>query len=193
MTQLNARVAVRPPAQNLDEILDVFRLSADCDMSADPEVHFTLLDHGLQTGAVLRSTHPDDVELTVAGLLHDIGHLLPPYRDEVHGDSGATFLRPMLGDVVADLVRLHVAAKRYLVTTESSYRDQLSWDSVESLAHQGGAMTAAEVEEFEAEPLAARAVALRKADEDGKIAGLDIGPLESWMPALVTLATPGPA
>jgi predicted HD phosphohydrolase len=193
VTQLNERVAVRPPAQNLDEILVVLRLTADCDMSADPAVHFTMLDHGLQTGAVLRSTHPDDRELAVAGLLHDIGHFLPPYRDEAHGDSGATFLRPVLGDVVADLVRLHVAAKRYLVTTESSYRDQLSWDSVASLAHQGGAMSAAEVEEFESEPLAARAVQLRKADEDGKIAGLDIGPLESWRPALVALATAGPA
>ena len=42
-------------------------------------------------------------------------------------------------------VRLHVAAKRYLCTTESDYFSRLSADSVRSLALQGGNMSADEI------------------------------------------------
>jgi hypothetical protein len=41
--------------------------SAECDQ-------FTELDHGLQCAAVLATTAPDDIELQVAGLLHDLAN-----------------------------------------------------------------------------------------------------------------------
>ena len=40
-----------------------------------------LHDHALQTAALLRRGHPSDKELQVAGLVHDIGHLLRPGDD----------------------------------------------------------------------------------------------------------------
>ena len=51
------------------------------------EMPFTHLDHALQTAAVLRQEFPDDIELAVAGLVHDIGHLLPGVGDAQHAEA----------------------------------------------------------------------------------------------------------
>jgi predicted HD phosphohydrolase len=140
------------------------------------------LEHALQVAAVLRERFPADEELQVAGLVHDIGQLLPGARDETHAEDGATAVRVALGERVAGLVGLHVMAKRYLVASEATYGEVLSADSVVSLARQGGPMTAAERADFERLPLAASAVALRRADESGKVEGLEVAGLGEWIP-----------
>ena len=99
------------------------------------------LEHALQTAAVLREWMPDDDELMVAGLVHDIGHLLPGVNDANHASAGAAAVRHALGERVAALVGLHVEAKRYLVTTEGRYGGALAPDSVASLVLQGGPIT----------------------------------------------------
>ena len=71
------RTTVHPVAADLDEIVAALRASTEFDMTVDPGAHHDLLDHGLQTATGLRATHPDDVELQVAGLVHDLGHVLP--------------------------------------------------------------------------------------------------------------------
>ena len=65
-------------------------------------------------------------------------------------------------------VRLHVAAKRYLCGVAPSYFALLSRASVESLAVQGGPMSAAEARGFEELPYAADAVAVRRWDDQAK-------------------------
>ena len=70
----------------------------------------TELDHGLQCALELKAVAPDDAELHVAGLVHDIGHGLVHIRD--HAWSGAETIRALLGDRVATLVGLHIDAKR---------------------------------------------------------------------------------
>src|ERR1700689_1150668 len=82
---------------------------------------FSHLDHALQTAAVLLEWAPDDPELAVAGLVHDIGHLLPGVGDAKHAEAGAAAVRAALGERVAELVGLHVAAKRYLVARQEGY------------------------------------------------------------------------
>ena len=168
-------------AGSVDDIVAALRAAPAYDLSEDGGPPHDLLDHSLQTALVLRRTHPEDVELQIAGLVHDLGHILGPRRDEVHAEVSAAFVRPVLGERVAALVRLHVPAKRYLVTTDPAYGAVLAADSVASLATQGGEMDGAEVAAFEAEPYATDALVLRRADEAGKVAGLPVPGLESWM------------
>ncbi|WP_128380686.1 HD domain-containing protein [Streptomyces cavernae] len=66
-----------------------------------------LHDHALQTAALLRRGHPSDKELQVAGLVHDIGLLLAPGDRTGHADRAASAVRPLLGERVSRLVRLH--------------------------------------------------------------------------------------
>jgi predicted HD phosphohydrolase len=142
----------------------------------------TQLDHSLQTAARLQKDRPDDVELAVAGLVHDLGHLMPDVGDDVHARVTAASVRATLGPRVADLVELHVDAKRYLVATEPDYGNLLAQDSVASLREQGGAMSDGEVAAFGTLPLAADAVRLRRADDNGKVDGLAVKGLAEWAP-----------
>jgi predicted HD phosphohydrolase len=175
-------VEAAAPSLNVDEILDVLATGAERPLRFGAAV--TQLDHALQCAALLRAERPDDPELAVAGLVHDLGHLLPGVGDEEHARVAADRVRDALGPRVADLVELHVDAKRYLVATEPDYGNLLAQDSVASLREQGGAMSAAEAAEFATHPLAADAVLVRRADDNGKADGLAVVGLSDWAPFL---------
>ncbi len=145
----------------------------------------TILHHGLQCAAILRSACPDDPELQLAGLLHDVGHVVAPGRPEDHGSVGAAFLRPLFGARVAALIEAHVPAKRYLVTTDRSYSERLSRGSLRTLTVQGELMTADEMREFRAGAHAEAALRLRTADEAAKDPTAEVPGLDSWMPLLL--------
>jgi len=149
---------------------------------------FTHLDHALQSAAVLQSQAPHDPELAVAGLVHDIGHLLPSVGDAEHAEAGAAAVRAVLGARVAELVGLHVEAKRYLVARQDAYGGSLAADSVASLLLQGGPMLADEQAAFEQQPHFQDALLLRRADESGKVDGLEVPGLAEWMPIIRELA-----
>ncbi|WP_328931607.1 MULTISPECIES: metal-dependent phosphohydrolase [unclassified Streptomyces] len=153
------------------------------DRSGDP---VDLHDHALQTSALLRRSRPADKELQVAGLVHDIGHLLRPGDDAGHADHAADAVRALLGKRVARLVHLHVPAKRYLAT--SSPDRALSARSTLTLRAQGGPMSPAEAAAFERDPLADDAITLRQADDAAKVVGLDAGVLEDWRTVLDIVA-----
>jgi predicted HD phosphohydrolase len=172
-------------ATSCDDIVDLLQASTAVEVTVDPELHH-LLDHSLQTAAVLKRSHPGDVELQIAGLVHDVGHMLGSGDDELHGEVAAEFVQPVLGPRVAALVRLHVPAKRYLVTTEPRYRQSLDALSIVSLEHQGGEMDADEIADFASEECFADAVALRRADEAGKVPDLVVPGLDTWLVPLRT-------
>jgi predicted HD phosphohydrolase len=142
----------------------------------------TGLDHGLQCAALLLALRPEDEALQLAGLVHDLGHRFGP--DAEHGRRGAEFVRPVLGDRVADLVDAHVPAKRFLVATEPGYRAALSDDSTRTLVVQGNAMTPDEVERFRSHPSFDDALELRRADEAAKVPGRRVPGLDHWIDAL---------
>ena len=81
----------------------------------------TQAQHMLQSGALAAAAGAPDA-LVAAALLHDIGHFrghlsgeeLMRGIDNHHEESGARFLEKRFGLAVSELVRLHVAAKRYL-------------------------------------------------------------------------------
>lgn len=133
------------------------------------------LQHALQS-AVRAEAQGHPPSLIVAALLHDIGHMIHDLGEDPSADGiddrhewrGAEWLAERFVAAVAEPVRLHVSAKRYLCAVEPGYFDRLSSDSIRTLALQGGPMSAAEVAEFRAEPSMADAVALRRIDESAK-------------------------
>lgn len=155
------------------------------DRSGDP---VDILDHDRQCAELLRRRFPDDEELQVAGLVHDIGHVLFPGDDAGHGRHGATAVRDLLGPRVARLVELHVTAKRYLAATDAAHTAALSASSQRTLITQGGPMTAEEITAFESDPDFEAALALRRADDAGKVIGLEVHPLASWQPTITRVA-----
>jgi predicted HD phosphohydrolase len=168
----------------LPDLVAVLELGAT-DLDAGGENGgFSLLDHGLQCAMLLRAARRDDLELQVAGLVHDIGQTLTGNDDASHGVAAARFVEPLLGPRVAGLVELHVPAKRYLVSVDPSYARVLSAASQLSLMHQGATMTATEVEDFQQNPWHADAVRLRRADDAAKVAGAQVPALRDWLPAV---------
>ncbi len=158
-------------------------------MGSDPSEEtagLSELDHGLQCAFELAQRYPDDPELLMAGLVHDIGHRLGP--DDRHGVLGAEEVRLVWGDRVAGLVEAHVPAKRYLVTADASYGARLSAQSTHTLGVQGGTFTPDEVRSFLSSPYASDAVALRRADDAAKVPGREVPPLAHWVPVLEGLA-----
>jgi predicted HD phosphohydrolase len=151
-------------------------------VAAEGDESLSALDHGLQCAYELSVVQPDDTELQLAGLVHDIGHKFG--NDEEHARLGAEALRPALGNRVAFLVGAHVDAKRYLVTTNPHYRSCLSSISLHSLALQGREMSSAELDEFSSSQWAGDAIALRRADEAAKVPGRVVPPLERWIPLM---------
>jgi predicted HD phosphohydrolase len=173
------------PDLDVDGMIEVLATGADHLLS--PAVPVSQLDHALQTAALLAHLHPGDDELAAAGLVHDIGHLLPGGTDEAHADDAAGAVRRALGERVAGMVGLHIEAKRYLVVHDPRYGGVLTKDSVVSLQRQGGAMTDEEASAFLALPWASDAVTLRRADDSGKVEGLAVLDLKSWAPLLQDL------
>jgi [1-hydroxy-2-(trimethylamino)ethyl]phosphonate dioxygenase len=145
------------------------------------------LEHALQT-AWFASQANGAPSLIVAALLHDIGHLLHDLPDNVadtgidtrHEEVGYQWLLARFGPEVAEPVRAHVAAKRYLCRTDPEYFAKLSPTSVQSLALQGGSFNAEEAREFEALPWYRQAVQLRRFDDAAKQPGLIVPALEEY-------------
>jgi phosphonate degradation associated HDIG domain protein len=155
------------------------------------------LDHALQCAQLAEWAHAP-TELVLAALLHDIGHFLAPspvalndQLDDTHEVRAVTLLKPWLGASVVEPVRLHVAAKRYLVRVEPAYASRLSAASSHSLMLQGGPMSEFECAEFEAHPYGRDAQQLRRWDEAAKTPGQATPPLSYYLAMLVELKPPG--
>jgi phosphonate degradation associated HDIG domain protein len=133
------------------------------------------LQHAWQCGQLAASAGAD-ATLQLAAWLHDLGHLMTglagsPTLDGIndrHEALAARVLAPLFGDAVSQPVALHVQAKRHLVACRPDYLRGLSPDSLRSLSLQGGAMAAAESEQFLATPHCQAALRLRVWDDQGK-------------------------
>lgn len=144
--------------------------------------------HALQCGSLaLQAQAPDS--LVLAAWLHDIGHMqhrdasaaVALGEDDRHEALGARLLARWFGPAVAEPVRLHVAAKRYLCNAEAGYWEQLSPLSRRTLEIQGGPMDEAEARAFEQTPFAGDALQLRRWDDLGKQPGLATHGLPAFM------------
>jgi gamma-butyrobetaine dioxygenase len=167
-----------------DEIFALFESRGDEAYFGEP---VSQTEHALQAAYQAESEHAPDT-LVVAALLHDIGHLVHGLSEDVadrgvdarHEVVGETWLSHHFGPEIAQPVRLHVAAKRYLCAVDATYGEQLSPASVQSLALQGGPFSPAEVKAFEQHPHFREAVRLRRWDDAAKIPGLKVPDLEHY-------------
>jgi len=157
----------------------------------------TVIDHGLQAAHFAeRAGAP--AALVLAALLHDVGHLLEAVPADIadwvsdarHEETGGRWLTSRFGRAVADPVRLHVAAKRYLCAVSPAYFDKLSPASVHTLALQGGPMSAEEVAAFEREPHFRDAVRVRVWDDQAKVGGLKTAALADYRDLILSQAAP---
>jgi phosphonate degradation associated HDIG domain protein len=145
------------------------------------------LEHALQTAHHARVDGAPPA-LIAAALLHDVGHMMQKAGEDAadrgvdtrHEHISAGYLARAFGPDVSEPVRLHVAAKRYLVATQPDYLASLSKASLQSLALQGGPMSPAEVADFLAEPAARAALRLRGYDELGKAPDVEVADFEAY-------------
>jgi [1-hydroxy-2-(trimethylamino)ethyl]phosphonate dioxygenase len=177
---------------------DIFSLYAARGSAAYFGEAVSMAEHGLQA-AHFAELEGAGEPLIAAALLHDIGHLIATVPDDIadwtldarHEATGARWLAKWFGAEVAEPVRLHVRAKRYLCAVDPVYFSQLSPASVLTLKLQGGPMPADEVAAFEAEPGYREAIVVRRCDDRGKIAGLATRRLEDYRGLLQSLGTDG--
>ncbi len=139
------------------------------------------LEHGLQAALLARNAGASSEEV-VAGLFHDIGHLMVDEHDATgdfleedlcHETLGGDLLEPYFTAAVVDPIRLHVPAKRYLCTVDESYYNGLSESSKKSFAVQGGKMSDEEKAEMEKNPHLDKVLELRRRDDGAKVIGLE--------------------
>jgi predicted HD phosphohydrolase len=171
--------------RSIDALCDVLTSGA----SENDGETLDALAHHLQCAALLAERAPEDLELQVAGLVHDVASTVWPGRPATHARAGAALVQPLLGERVAWLVGRHDQAKRYLVTTEPEYRAHLSETSVITLEAQGGLLDPGERVALEAAPDLDAMLTLRRADDDAKVPGKTVPGLDTWRTALEKVAT----
>ena len=148
----------------------------------------TQLEHALQCAALARRNSASPEQITSA-LLHDIGHfILDEHNADIdfletdlnHEEIGAEYLEPFFSNAVTTPIRLHVPAKRYLCSVDTTYYDGLSDASKRSLRVQGGPMSDEEQQDFEKIPHYQDALTLRKWDDQAKVRDLETDGLETY-------------
>ena len=172
----------------IDQIFRVFREQGSSAYLGEP---VSLTEHMLQSAYAAEQDEAPP-QLVAAALLHDYGHFIHDLPEDSaehgvdtrHEEVAHAFLSAHFGPEVAEPIRMHVAAKRYLCATERSYMGELSPASILSLELQGGPYSRAEIALFESSPHAEDAVRLRRYDDIGKVPGLETPGLEHYRPVL---------
>ncbi len=150
----------------VDKLADLFKAIAETSYLDEP---ITIAEHMLQSAACAKSDG-------AAALLHDVGYYVDPLPDNAnetdqhkrHDKAAARLLSPVLPAAVAEPIRLHVDAKRYLCAVEPAYYDKLSEASKHTMRLQGGVMDEATTIAFADEAFGPDAVKLRRWDDEGK-------------------------
>ena len=170
---------------------EIFRMFREYGSGAYLGERVSMTEHMLQS-AYAAEREGAEPRLVAAALLHDYGHFIHEYEEDAaqhgidtrHEEVGHAFLSEHFGPEVAEPIRMHVAAKRYLCAIDPSYMDELSPASILSLELQGGPYSPPEVAEFDRSPYAEDAVRLRRWDDIGKVAGLETPDLEHYRAVL---------
>ena len=158
----------------VDEIFDLYSTYGNADYIGEP---VSQIEHMSQAAQLARQEGFDD-EVILAAFFHDIGHIcvmstsensMNGYGVKSHEKIGADFLRSKgFSERLARLVESHVQAKRYLTYKDSTYYDNLTEASKQTLTFQGGRMNETEAHQFENDPLFDVMIRMRRWDEMAK-------------------------
>jgi gamma-butyrobetaine dioxygenase len=171
-----------PHARSIDDVLALF---ASPLLDASYGEDLPIRDHMLQCAALAQTEGAGDA-LVAAALLHDLGWVL----DAPHEETGALWIEPLLGPAVAQPIRLHVTAKRYLVATTPGYLERLSAMSRTTLEQQGGPLEPEACRAFESDPAFHAALRLRGWDDCGKCVASRVIGIDGYASMLEKLLLP---
>jgi phosphonate degradation associated HDIG domain protein len=162
------------PQEIVKEVFSLYELHGDEDYIGEP---VSQLEHMSQAAALAQVEGYDD-EVVLAAFFHDIGHLcaaegeaesMDGFGNKDHEELGSEYLLSRgFSHRVAELVKSHVVAKRYLTYKYPEYYEKLSSASRATLEFQGGRMNAEEAEAFEANPNADLIIKMREWDDLAK-------------------------
>jgi len=152
----------------------------------------TISDHMIQTAMLAEKNHSSK-SLICACLLHDYGHfviedpdlLVSKSIDGKHENVGFNFLKDYFKPEIAEPIKLHVQAKRYLCRNKSYY-DLLSDPSKISLELQGGIMDDEKAQKFTSSRFYNDAITLRKYDDEGKIPNIKMKKIDDYRDLIVS-------
>ncbi len=156
-------------AMTMETLLDLMR------REGDRRCHGAMvsqLEHAWQCGHLAAKSGASRA-LQLACWLHDVGHLLLSSQDEPepresserHAQAAAPVLLDLWGPEVAEPVRLHATARRYLLARHPKYGHKLSKDAQRQIQREGGALSEEACMTFEAEPFWREALQLRIWDD----------------------------
>ena len=169
-------------------ICDIFASHGSEEYLGEP---VTMAEHMLQSAHFAAEAGASEATI-IAALIHDIGHFTSAHgaftmqdtKDRYHEDAGAVLLEGAFPETVVACVKHHVAAKRYLCAVDAAYYAGLSEASKHSLTLQGGPMSAEECKTFASQPHLEQILLVRRCDDQGKVAGLPVPPLENYLPMM---------
>jgi len=124
----------------------------------DHKNQFVALDHQTQ-----KKKNQNIFKFNHLGVLHH-EHIGANFIGDLVASDGTRLFHPD----VEKLIRFHVLAKRYMVTTNPSYYSNLTDASLETLNQQGGLLTRKQLHKFENHHLFKDAIHLRLADDQAK-------------------------
>ncbi len=147
------------------------------------------IEHMCQCAQLAEKEGFDD-DIVLAAFFHDIGHLCEHITDVQfmqdfgvidHEEVGYQYLlKKGFSQKIADLVKSHVQAKRYLTFKDSLYYASLSAASKQTLEYQGGPMSLEEATLFETDPLFDIYIQLRKWDDQAKQTDIPLPALDKY-------------
>jgi phosphonate degradation associated HDIG domain protein len=171
-------------AANIDEIFKLYEKYGESDYIGEP---VSQIEHMCQCGQMAIEEGCDD-EIVLAAFFHDIGHLLefvmPVETMEGvgvmdHESIGQNYLLDRGFSLrIAELVRSHVEAKRFLTSKFPDYYDKLSDASKLTLEYQGGRMSVEEAAYFQSDPNFNDYIKIRTWDDKGKVVGKPLPSME---------------
>lgn len=154
----------------------------------------TQTQHMIQAAMIAEQEGCDD-ETVIAIFLHDVGHLIgfkegqkqmDGYGTVDHDKLGGAYLRSKgFSEKICRLVENHVNAKRYLVSVDPTYYDELSDASKKTLEYQGGRMSDEEMYEFDNDEYKELYIKFRRIEEQSKEVDKEIEPIEKYLKMII--------